>query len=83
MDEDFMRINLHDIKAFVSILFKLMAEDEIPVGQIFAVLRQLDVVAGITWDEFVGEEKIDEENFKKHMERQLRQLEDDEEKNKD
>jgi hypothetical protein len=78
MDEEFMRINLHDINALINILFKLMSEDEIPVCQIFAVLRQLDILADIAWKEFVGEKEIDEENFKKHMEKQLEQLEEDE-----
>jgi len=78
MDEEFMRLNLHDINALISILFKLMSEEETPVCQIFAVLRQLDILADIAWKEFVGDEEIDEENFKKHMEKQLRRLEDDE-----
>jgi hypothetical protein len=80
MDEEFMRINLYDINALINILFKLMSEEEIPIGQIFAVLRQLDILADIAWKEFVGEEEIDEENFKKHMEKQLEQLEENENK---
>ena len=75
-----MRINLHDVRALLNVLFKLMAEDEIPICQIFAIMRQMDVLLDIVWDDFVGEEKIDEENFKKHMEKQLKQLEDSENK---
>lgn len=80
MDKEFMRINLHDVRALLNVLFKLMAEDEIPICQIFAIMRQMDVLLDIVWDDFVGEEKIDEENFKKHMEKQLKQLEDSENK---
>lgn len=75
-----MRINLHDVRALLNVLFKLMAENEIPVCQIFAVMRQMDVLLDIVWDEIADKDEFDGEDFKEHLEKQLKQIEDDENK---
>lgn len=81
MDDELIFGGLHDTQAFLNILFKLMNEDELQMRQIFAVMRQMDVLLFTIrkeLEEMAGGLFNHDENFQDHIVKQIEKLEEEE-----
>jgi hypothetical protein len=81
MDDELIFGGLHDTQAFLNILFKLMNEDELQMRQIFAVMRQMDVLLFTIrkeLEEMAGGLLNHDENFQDHIVKQIEKLEEEE-----